>query len=118
MTIEKYSRFGIEQYRGVTDETPFNELEFTLYFKDDTESAWRLWTNMGHLYVFINKITDPADGGGKIMSASTSYRFNVNDIYNDNYWYASGNFDVRYSGAKTMREAIDWVKKNANEYKR
>lgn len=30
------------------------------------------------------------------------------------FWLASGNNDVRYSGAETVGEAIEWVKEQAN----
>lgn len=30
------------------------------------------------------------------------------------FWLASGNYDVRHSGSKTLGDAIEWIKRNAN----
>ena len=36
------------------------------------------------------------------------------ETLNGDFWLASGMQDVRQSGAKTLGEAIDWVKSRAN----
>ncbi len=59
-------------------------------------------------------------GSLTVVDRMTGYGYGIRDTetgYRDqdgNFWLASGNQDVRLSGAKTIGEAIDWVKLNAN----
>jgi hypothetical protein len=112
--IEKYiNDYDKECYRGVEASTPFSELEFNLV-KPDTEYSltpycdepdvqFALHTNIGSLTV-LNRMT-----GFGWRDTETGYR----DM-DKKFWLASGDYDVRDSGAETMGEAIEWVKKHAN----
>jgi len=105
--IEKYTNeFGKVWYRGVTSETPFTDLEFYKcpeQFEDNV--LYALHTNLGSLTV-LDRMT-----GFGYRDTETGYR----DM-EGNFWLALGMQDVRKSKSTTMQEAIDWVKKNANNY--
>jgi len=105
--MEKHTNeYGKECYRGVMPETPLNSMEFHLVIdtpQDNTQ--WALHTNMGSLTV-VDRITGFGNG---MRDTETGYR----DI-EGKFWLASGMNDVRDSEAKTIQEAIDWVKNHAN----
>lgn len=104
MSFEKYiNDYGKLCYRGVTPDTAFADLAFhdvPNSFPEDRQFA--LHTNLGSLTV-LDRMT-----GFGWRDVETGFRLG------SDFWLASGNCDVRHSGAKTMQEAIDWVKANAN----
>ncbi len=101
--IERYkdSR-GVDSYKGVKPSTPFDSLDF-VKLKDQPWSVmqWALHTNIGTLTV-VDRMT-----GFGCRDVESGYR----DMDN-NFYLAMGGFDVRVCGAKTMQDAIDWVKVN------
>ena len=103
--MEKYTnKHGVECYREVDPWTPITPDNF--HFLGNTfeyDEQWALHTNLGSLTV-LRRFT-----GFGYWDAETGYR----DV-DGKFWLASGDYDVRESGANTMREMIDWVKKNAN----
>jgi hypothetical protein len=103
--MEKYiNESNKECYRGVELSDSFSDLEFhqpEMHFEDDRQ--WALHTNLGSLTV-VDRMT-----GFGWRDTETGYR----DV-DGKFWLASGMFDVRESGAKTVEEAIKWVKDNAN----
>ena len=105
--MEKYiNEYERECYRGVEKSTLFGSLDFHLVkerFGDDIQHA--LHTNLGSLTVVDRKT------GFGWQDIETDYR-----APNGEFWLASGGYDVRKSGAKTIQDAIDWVKKHANTY--
>ena len=114
MSVEKYTNeYGKECYRGVTELTPFPDLEFH-YVPDtckshdeyDRDEQYALHTNLGTLTVL-----DRRTGYGW-RDTETGLR-----TLDGKFWLASGNLDVRESNAKTLGEAISWVKANANNCK-
>ena len=60
-------------------------------------------SNLGSLTV-LDRMT-----GFGYRDTETGYRDN-----NGNFWLASGALDVRWCGAKTVGDAIKWVKAHAN----
>jgi hypothetical protein len=105
--MEKYiNEHGKECYRGVETFTPFDALDFhEVPNQMDDDRQWALHTNLGTLTV-LDRITGYVGG---IRDTETGYR-----DQDRKFWLASGMLDVRKSGAKTMQDAIDWVKDNAN----
>ena len=104
--MEKYTNeHGKECWRGMDDETSFDTSMFheTKSFEDDR--SWALHTNLGSLTV-LDRVTGFGYG---LRDTETGYR----DL-DGRFWLASGMYDVRRSGAKTFRDAIDWVKERAN----
>ncbi len=106
--MEKYTNdHGKECYRNATNESDFY---FDLFHKVDhhfeSDEQHALHTNLGSLTVL-----DRMTGFGH-RDTETGYR----DM-DGNFWLASGMIDVRYSGCKTLGEAIAFVKNNANTVK-
>lgn len=108
MKPEKYTNErGKECYRGVSMRTPLSNLDFH-EVEMPKELAYQdfqcaLHTNIGSLTVL-----DRQTGFGW-RDIETGYRDE-----NGNFWLASGNVDVRNSGANTFGDAVDFVKKLAN----
>lgn len=105
--MEKYiNEAEKECYRGVTTETPFS---VNLFHKpewqggSDGDENFALHTNLGSLTV-LDRMT-----GFGYRDIETGFRDNDN-----NFWLASGDMDVRQSECSTIGEAIEWVKKRAN----
>lgn len=97
---------GKEQWECVSGSEAFSknlfrEVYMPLYTGDDTQFAFH--TNIGSLTV-LDRMT-----GFGWRDTETGFRDTEG-----NFWLASGGFDVRLSGAKTISEAIQWVKSNAN----
>jgi len=91
-------------YKGVLPDTPLSDLEFhTPAYQFESDESVALHTNLGSLTV-LDRMT--GYGGRDIESG---YR----DL-EGKFWLASGGFDVRWSGASTVQEAIEWVKRNSN----
>lgn len=109
MTVpEKYTnQWGKECWKGVTCDTPLDTTMFHTITHDegswDEEITQVLHTNLGSI-----TILDRRTGFG-YRDTETGYR----DL-EDYFWLASGMRDVLYSGCKTIGEAIEWVKHNAN----
>lgn len=109
MTEEKAQKvvneYGKEVWTGITFETKF---DINMFHEVDMapieeDQQWALHTNLGSLTV-LDRMT-----GFGYRDIETGYR----DMCGS-FWLASGNYDVRYSGVKTIGDAIDWVKRNAN----
>jgi hypothetical protein len=108
--MERYTNeYNKPCYRGVKPETPFKDLKFYQAPRQVPDEQWALHTNMGSLTV-LNRMArfTGIDGHGH-RDIETGYR-----SPDGQFWLASGMCDVRKSGAVTMQEAIDWVKKHAN----
>jgi hypothetical protein len=107
--MQKYiNDSGKEAYSGVTVETPFSKELFHRVRMPEhdglySDNQWALHTNLGSLTV-LDRMT-----GFGYRDVETGYR----DMAGK-FWLASGDFDVRYSGALTLGEAIQWVKTRAN----
>lgn len=103
--MEKYvNDAGKQCYRGATEGTPFDSAlfyEVPNQIEDDVQFA--LHTNLGSLTV-LDRMT-----GFGWRDVETGFRDPDNK-----FWLASGGFDVRKSGCKTLGEAIQFVKDNAN----
>ena len=98
------NEYGKECFDEVTQDTPFNAKMFTKVkdtFDDDRQVA--LHTNLGSITV-LDRMTGFGHRDIETGFSSPEGKF----------WLASGNMDVRRSGCKTIQEAIDWIKKNAN----
>jgi hypothetical protein len=102
--MEKYiNKHGKECYRGVTPGTLMEDLEFHSVAEIEGNIQVALHTDLGSLTVL-----DRMTGFGH-RDVETGYRAD-----NGDFWLASGNVDVRLSGAETSGEAIEYVKKMAN----
>lgn len=103
--MEKYiNDFGKECYRGVSEDTPFTELDFhEVPDQIDEDRQFVLHTDLGSLSV-LNRMT-----GFGHRDVETGYR-----APDGLFWLASGHLDVRTCGAKTIGEAIQWIKDHAN----
>lgn len=98
---------GKEVWGGVELDSPFSEDMFHVvpepkdnYDRDYQEA---LHTNLGSITV-LDRMT-----GFGYRDVETGYR-----SPEGKFWLASGMCDVRFSGSKTVGEAIAWVKENAN----
>jgi hypothetical protein len=90
-------------YTGATHETPFSDGDFVEVHAIDGDQQFALHTNIGSLTV-LDRLT-----GFGWRDIETGFRDK-----NGKFWLASGGFDVRQSGCKTIGEAIQWVKDRAN----
>ena len=105
--MEKYiNEHGKECYRNVVQETRFSA---SLFHKPEHQhegdESFALHTNLGSLTV-LDRMTGFGDGIRDIESGFRSP--------DGEFWLASGNYDVRESGAANVGEAIKWVKDRAN----
>lgn len=103
------NEYGESGYDEVNNETEFHPDLFQKDEKQDTNNEYYdLHTNLGSLTV-VDRLIDPD--------------LNIRDTTSGfwcpkgNFWLASGMMDVRLSGAKTIVDAINWIKKNANTCK-
>jgi len=105
--IEKYTNeFNMECYRNVELDSPFSvDMFHKTDFQHEDDLLLALHTNLGSLTV-LDRVTGFS---GYIRDVETGFR-DPDYVF----WLASGNLDVRNSGAETFREAIEWVKLNAN----
>ena len=105
--IEKYTNeHGKECYKVVADDSLLDDLSFhEPAYQFESDKSMALHTNLGSLTV-VDRLTGYSGG---IRDTETGYR-----DPDGKFWLATGGYDVRASGAETMRDAINWVKKNAN----
>jgi len=102
--MEKYTNdYGKECYRGATPDTVIMDSDFHYVVQTNDETQVALHTDIGSLTV-VDRMT-----GFGWRDVETGYR-----DPKGKFWLASGGYDVRLGGAKTIQEAIDYVKKNAN----
>lgn len=106
--MQKYTNsHGKECWKDVTPEDLFSEDMFHVVPepKDNYDEDYQvaLHTNLGSITV-LDRMT-----GFGYRDVETGYRSPDNK-----FWLASGHCDVRFSGAKTFGEAIEWIKANAN----
>lgn len=108
--MEKYIKNGKECYKGAELDSEFSSDLFHKpeYQGVDDDENFAFHSNLGSLTV-LDRMTGFGGAVGGIRDTETGYR----DI-NGAFWLASGNCDVRESGATTIGEAIEWVKKYAN----
>ena len=105
--MEKYiNKYGKECYRGADKDSLFSaELFHKSEHQFETDVALALHTNLGSLTV-VDRMTGYGRG---IRDTESGFR----NVEGD-FWLAAGMQDVRESDAKTLGEAIDWVKSHAN----
>lgn len=94
---------GIQCYTDVAPEDLLSPELFHEVPKWEDDDQWAFHSNLGSLTV-LDRLT-----GFGWRDTETGYR-----APNGDFWLASGGFDVRESGAKTVQQAIDWVKSKAN----
>lgn len=104
--IKAINERGIPVYSGATNETPFDlgtfhEVDMGALAAEDQQ--WALHTNLGSLTV-LDRMT-----GFGYRDVETGFRDK-----DGKFWLASGSYDVRHSGSKTLGDAIEWIKRNAN----
>ena len=91
-------------YENVSPSDPFDSFHFHEVPDQSGENQqWALHTDIGSLTV-LNRMT-----GFGFRDTETGFRDK-----DQNFWLADGYKDVRHSGAKTIGEAIEWVKKHAS----
>jgi hypothetical protein len=101
------NKHGKDVYSGVTLDSPFTSCLFHEVAMEMSENIqFALHTNLGSITV-LDRMT-----GYEYRDIETGFR----DV-DGKFWLASGNLDVRKSGVKTIGEAIEWIKKNANTCK-
>ena len=104
MKIEKYiNEFNKECYKGIELTTPFNKDYF--HYANDLEGdkLFAFYSNIGNITI-LDRMT-----GFGFRDIETGYRDE-----NNNFWLASGAFDIRIQGCKTFGEAIELIKQCAN----
>ena len=104
--IKTINECGKPVFSGATYKTPFDAglfHEVDMGALADEDSQWALHTNIGSLTV-LDRMT-----GYGYRDVETGFRDK-----DGKFWLASGNYDVRDSGAVTLGEAIEWVKSRAN----
>jgi hypothetical protein len=108
--MDKYTNEkGSEYYFGTKQDSPFSaDLFHTIEHKgldeyDDQNQQWALHTNIGSLTV-VDRMT-----GFGFRDTETGFR-----DPDGGFWLATGQKDVRRSGARTVGEAIQWVKDRAD----
>jgi len=94
--VELDSEFSPDNFHLVESKPDF-------YNDCDRDIQFAFHTNLGSITV-LNRMT-----GFGYRDIETGFRDT-----DGNFWLASGNYDVRKSGCKTVGEAIEWVKINAN----
>lgn len=102
----KVNQWGKPCYEGVELDTPIDDLEFyEVPDMCDEDLQYALHTNLGSITV-LDRMTGYGWG---IRDTETGFR-----APDGKFWLASGMQDVRFSGAKTVGEAIEWIKSKAN----
>lgn len=104
--VEKYTNeYGKCCYKGVLPDTEFSMLDFNEVDMSwsDEDTQWALHTDIGNFTV-LDRMT-----GFGWRDIETGYRDK-----DGKFWLASGGYDVRSSGATTVQEAIDWIKRVSN----
>ena len=100
------SKVGKPFYKGVELDTPMSDVEFyEVQDMWDGDIQYVLNTNLGSITV-LDRMTG-YDGG--VRDTESGFR-----DPDGKFWLASGMCDVRFSGAKTVGEAIEWIKSRAN----
>ena len=109
--MDKYTnRYGNECYRNVNQASHFSPKLFHQvpgYYLDKNK-CFAVFTNLGNLTV-LDRLTGFLGYEGPVRDIKSGFM----DI-SGNFWLASGDQDVRESGAKTFGEAIEWIKERAN----
>ena len=105
--MEKYTNEANKEcYKGVNDDSVFtSELFHKPKYQFETDESFALHTNLGSLTV-LDRMTGFSGG---IRDTESGFRDS-----DGNFWLASGMYDVRESGSKTIVEAIEWIKGKAN----
>ena len=105
----------MEKYINESDKEAYRNVELSSLFSSDLfhkpkrqfedDESFALHTNLGSLTV-VDRLTGFI---GYVRDTESGFR----DV-DGNFWLASGMLDVRKSECKTIGEAIEWVKTNAN----
>lgn len=105
--MERYiNDSGKECFRGATIDTPFDVgLFHQVLPRLDEDVQFALFTDIGNITV-LDRLTGYS---GYVRDIETGFM----DM-DGKFWLASGMQDVRKSGAKTLGEAIAWIKSKAN----
>ena len=106
--IKYTNEYGKECYKDVTMDSLFSAdlfHEVPDMLEPEENFQYALHTNLGSITV-VDRLTGFM---GYVRDVETGYR-----DPDGRFWLASGNMDVRQSGANTIGEVIDWVKHNAN----
>jgi hypothetical protein len=102
------NEYGKVCYKNVKPDDDFCLFNFTKVENTDDRQQWALHTNLGSLTV-LDRQTGYIGG---FMDTETGFRETKED--GGRFWLASGMVDVRNSGEKTIGQAIEYVKRNAN----
>lgn len=100
------SETGMPSYSGATSETAFDPGLFhpvTMLYNESGDTQFALHTDIGSFTV-LDRMT-----GFGFRDVESGFRDT-----DGRFWLASGGYDVRTSNAKTIGEAIEWVKSHAN----
>lgn len=103
--MEKYiNEHGKECYRGIDDSSEFSaDLFHKPEYQPEEDESFAFHSELGSLTV-LDRMT-----GFGLRDVESGYR-----APDGKFWLASGMVDVRYSGSKTIGEAIAFVKSHAN----
>jgi len=105
--VEKYTNeYDKECYKGVTENSPFSADLFHYpewQPKDYGEYSLAFHSELGSITV-LSRMT-----GFGYMDIETGYR-----TTDGKFWLASAGFDIRDKNVKTVGEAIELIKLNAN----
>jgi hypothetical protein len=103
MQRQSHPKSGQPFWVGATLDTHFDPSMFEpVPDQFDSDRQWALHTDIGSLTV-LDRMT-----GFGYRDTETAFR-----EPNGPFWLASGDQDIRFSGATTLGEAIAWVKQRA-----
>lgn len=103
--MEKYLNSSNKPcFRGAKLDTEFScDLFHMPKYQEEDGENFALHTNLGSLTV-VDRLT-----GYGWRDVESGFRDK-----DGNFWLATGNIDVRYSGSKNLGDAIEYVKTHAN----
>lgn len=109
--IKILNKWGKPYYEDATEQDEFSadlfyEVPYTGSDPYYDDKQWALHTNLGSITV-LDRMT-----GFGWRDVETGFR-----APDKRFWLASGNLDVRISNAKTLGEAIAWIKLFSNNCK-
>lgn len=106
-----HKRYVVPSFKQVKPEDSFNQplfhevdMVWAEWMSDwEKDRQWAFFSNLGSITV-LDRMT-----GFGWRDIETGYR-----DPEGKFWLASGMYDVRKSGVKTIGEAIEWIKQRAN----
>lgn len=102
------NEYGKVCYKDVRPDDAFCLLSFAEVENTEDRQQWALHTNLGSLTVLDRQT------GYSYGTRDTETGFREPRENGGKFWLASGMVDVRESGAETIGEAIEYVKRHAN----